>query len=130
MCYNLSNKWGMQMKIKGKTNLKTSNEIVINNKVFNGLKNDNLITYYDDGVKVNIILGDEITLKRSNDEYEILLIFNENSKTDGKYLLKKDNLFLPLYIITDKIIVGNNLLIINYRLNEEIYEFKLEFEVI
>lgn len=118
------------MKIKGKTNLKTSNEIVINNKVFNGLKNDNLITYYDDGVKVNIILGDEITLKRSNDEYEILLIFNENSKTDGKYFLKKDNLFLPLYINTDKIIVGNNLLIINYKLNDEIYEFKLEFEVI
>ena len=41
MCYNLAIKWGMQMKIKGKTNLKTSNEVVINNKEFNGLKNDN-----------------------------------------------------------------------------------------
>ena len=26
MCYNLSNKWGMQMKIKGKTNLKTKSK--------------------------------------------------------------------------------------------------------
>lgn len=118
------------MKIKGKTNLKTSNEVVINNKEFNGLKNGNTITFYDDGIKVSITLGDEVTLKRSNDDYEILLVFNENSKTDGKYLSKKDNLFLPLYIITDKIIVGNNLLIINYCLNDEIYEFKLEFEVI
>ena len=38
------------MKIKGKTNLKTSNEVVINNKEFNGLKNDNTITFYDDGI--------------------------------------------------------------------------------
>lgn len=130
MCYNLAIKWGMQMKIKGKTNLKTSNEIVINNKEFNGLKNDNSITFYDDGIKVNITLGDKIVLKRSNDDYEIILIFNEKNSGEGKYLSKKDNLFLPLYIITDKIIVGNNLLIINYRLNDEIYEFKLEFEVI
>lgn len=118
------------MKIKGKTNLKTSNEVVINNKEFNGLKNDNTITFYDDGIKVNITLGDKIVLKRSNDDYEIILIFNEKNSGEGKYLSKKDNLFLPLYIITDKIIVGNNLLIINYRLNDEIYEFKLEFEVI
>lgn len=130
MCYNLAIKWGMQMKIKGKTNLKTGNEVVINNKEFNGLKNDNTITFYDDGIKVNIILGDEVILKRSNDDYEIMLTFNEKNSMEGKYLSKKDNLFLPLYIITDKIIVGNNLLIINYHLNDEIYEFKLEFEVI
>lgn len=118
------------MKIKGKTNLKTSDKIVINNKEFNGLKNNNTITFYDDGIKVNIILGEEVILKRSNNDYEIILTFNEKNSGEGKYLSKKDNLFLPLYIITDKIIVGNNLLIINYRLNEEIYEFKLEFEVI
>ncbi len=118
------------MKIKGKTNLKTNDKIVINNKEFNGLKNNNTITFYDDGIKVNIILGEEVILKRSNDDYEIILTFNEKNSGEGKYLSKKDNLFLPLYIITDKIIVGNNLLIINYRLNEEIYEFKLEFEVI
>lgn len=118
------------MKIKGKTNLKNSNEVIINNKEFSGLKKDNMITFYDDGVKVNIILGDEVTLKRSNDDYEIILTFNKKNNMEGKYLSKKDNLFLPLYIITDKIIVGNNLLIINYRLNDEIYEFKLEFEVI
>ena len=118
------------MKIKGKTNLKTNDKIVINNKEFNGLKNNNTITFYDDGIKVNIILGEEVILKRSNDDYEIILTFNEKNSGEGKYLSKKDNLFLPLYIITDKIIVGHNLLIINYRLNEEIYEFKLEFEVI
>lgn len=118
------------MKIKGKTNLKTNDKIVINNKEFNGLKNNNTITFYDDGIKVNIILGEEVILKRSNNDYEIILTFNEKNSREGKYLSKKDNLFLPLYIITDKIIVGNNLLIINYRLNEEIYEFKLEFEVI
>ena len=118
------------MKIKGKTNLKTNDKIIINNKEFNGLKNNNTITFYDDGIKVNIILGEEVILKRSNDDYEIILTFNEKNSGEGKYLSKKDNLFLPLYIITDKIIVGNNLLIINYRLNEEIYEFKLEFEVI
>lgn len=118
------------MKIKGKTNLKTNDKIVINNKEFNGLKNNNTITFYDDGIKVNIILGEEVILKRSNNDYEIILTFNEKNSGEGKYLSKKDNLFLPLYIITDKIIVGNNLLIINYRLNEEIYEFKLEFEVI
>lgn len=118
------------MKIKGRTNLKNRNEVIINNKKFSGLKNDNTITYYDDGVKVSVILGDEVILRRSTDDYEIILTFNERSSMEGKYLSKKDNLFLPLYIITDKIIVGNNLLIINYRLNDEIYEFKLEFEVI
>ena len=118
------------MKIKGKTNLKTNDKIIINNKEFNGLKNNNTITFYEDGIKVNIILGEEVILKRSNDDYEIILTFNEKNSGEGKYLSKKDNLFLPLYIITDKIIVGNNLLIINYRLNDEIYEFKLEFEVI
>ena len=72
----------MQMKIKGKTNLKTSNEVVINNKEFNGLKNDNTITFYDDDIKVNITLGDEVMLKRSNDDYEIMLTFNERSSME------------------------------------------------
>ena len=92
------------MKIKGKTNLKTNDKIIINNKEFNGLKNNNTITFYDDGIKVNIILGEEVILKRSNDDYEIILTFNKKNSGEGKYLSKKDNLFLPLHIITDKII--------------------------
>ena len=118
------------MKIKCKVNLKSNEEIIIGDKLFNGLKNDNKITYYENNIKVSVILDDEIVLKRSNDDYEVLLIFSEKKETEGKYLLKKDNLFLPLYIITDKIIVGNNLLVVNYKLNDEIYEFKLEFEVL
>lgn len=118
------------MKIKCKVSLKNENEIVIDNEVFNGLKNDNKIVYYEKDIKVSILLEDKIILKRSNEEYEIKLIFDEQNETEGKYLLKKDNLFLPLYTITDKIIVGNNLLLVNYCLNDEHYEFKLEFEVI
>lgn len=118
------------MKIKGKINLKNNDEIVIDNKLFFGLKTDNKITYYEDDIKVSLILEDSISLKRSNEEYEIELIFNKEKETVGKYLLKKDNLSLPLYIITDKIIVGNNLIEINYQLNEEVFLFKLEFEVV
>lgn len=126
----LTVKWGMQMKIKGKINLKNNDEVIMNNKLFTGLKIDNKITYYEDDIKVSLVLGDKISLKRSNDEYELELIFTNKMESKGKYLLKKDNLFLPLYIITDKIIVGNNLIVINYQMDEEKFEFKLEFEVV
>lgn len=126
----LTVKWGMRMKIKGKINLKNNDEIIMDNKLFSGLKSDNKITYYEDDIKVNLILEDNILLKRSNEEFEVELVFNEKKETSGKYLLKKDNLFLPLYIIADKIIVGNNLIVINYQIDEEKFEFKLEFEVV
>ncbi len=118
------------MKIKGKINLKNNDEIIMDNKLFTGLKIDNKITYYEDDIKVSLVLSDEIMLKRSNDEYELELIFTNKNDSEGKYILKKDNLSLPLYIITDKIIVDNNLIVINYQIDNEKFEFKLEFEVV
>ncbi len=78
-----------------------------------GIK-DNKIKFITDKV-MNIldINTDVINLKRKSDEYEIDMTFDKNAKTKGTYYIKTLG-YLNLEIVTNKIIIKDNYIEIDY----------------
>ena len=78
-----------------------------------GIK-DNKIKFITDKV-MNIldINNDVINLKRKSDEYEIDMTFDKNTKTKGTYYIKTLG-YLNLEIVTNKIIIKDNYIEIDY----------------
>ena len=102
-------------KINCCINLKENNKLVIDNKKVTGIKNENKITYLDDNMTVTILIDDNtITMKRISDDYNLTLSFAEKTNTRGKYFLNNSNLWLPLDIFTDKILVSEKTVKIIY----------------
>ncbi|MFA5409239.1 MAG: DUF1934 family protein [Bacilli bacterium] len=73
-------------------------KIRVNVKVINSLKEENntvtngewdseakMVSYLDDGVLVNVTLGDKIIINRSHPTYKIELVFEEGKKNLSKY---------------------------------------------
>lgn len=95
-----------------------------------GIK-DNKIKFITDKV-MNIldINNDVINLKRKSDEYEIDMIFDKNTKTKGTYYIKTLG-YLNLEIVTNKIIIKDNYIEIDYTMyleNEKInFIYKLDW---
>lgn len=82
-----------------------------------GIKNENLITYKDNNVFVNILLSDDsVFIKRKCDEYIFELTFKENSRSFGSYFIKNINSSLELFSKTKKLLIENNKIYINYEL--------------
>ena len=69
-------------------------------------------------------------MKRSNKEYQLNLEFEERSNTTGKYFLNNDNLWLPIEVFTDKILVSENCVEVDYYIDKINFNFKISFEVI
>lgn len=112
-------------------NLYENDKLVIDNKKVTGIKNDNKITYFDDNMTVTILLnGNTITMKRVSDEYNLILTFKDHVDTKGQYFLNNFNLWLPLDIFTDKILVSEKMLEINYQIEDTRFNFRIDFEVI
>lgn len=109
-------------KIKIKYMVKNSNEIITNECL--GILKNNLITYNDNGIMTSMDL-DKLELIRTTDEYEIKMNFNDNIC----YIMNAEgtiNIDLELKIKKTE----NNRVYIEYILNNEIYYYKLEYEVI
>lgn len=82
-----------------------------------GIRNENLITYKDNNVFVNILLSnDSVFIKRECDEFILKLTFKENSKCFGSYFIKDINSNLEVFSKTKKLLIENNKIYIEYEL--------------
>lgn len=118
-------------KINCSINLMEDDKVIIDNKQVIGIKSYNKITFKDDNITVTILIEDnKIIMKRISNEYQLILEFEDKKDTHGKYFLNNYNLWLPLDIFTDKIVVSENNIEINYYLDKTNFNFKIKFEVI
>ena len=111
-----------------KYSLKTSEELI--EKETDSIVIDNTIKYKEDDVSVLIKISDnKVYLTRENTIYKIELVFENNKDTIGIYYLKENNKSFKLDIHTNKLIIDNNNLDIEYVLNDDIRYFKLDIGV-
>ena len=117
-------------KIKCVVNLKENENIVFNNNVFYGVKTGNKITYQEDKIMVTILISDnKIIVKRVENDYQILLEFEQQKNNTSKYFINNDNLWLPLDTFTDKILVDDSSIRIKYELKLDNKPTKFLFEI-
>ena len=104
------------MKIHLKGYLKDiTNDEIINIDTF-AIKKDNQITYYLDKEKyiINIVNPTKLILNRITSEIETTLYFEDGKTKNADYLLKENNLSLKIAIRTNKILLSNRYIRINY----------------
>lgn len=117
-------------KVSCLINLKEEDKIVIDNKKVMGIKSDNKITFKDDDITVIIMIDNsKIMMKRVSKDYELAFEFQEKTNTIGKYFLNNDNLWLPIDTFTDKILVSEKSIEVDYYIDKINFNFKLSFEV-
>lgn len=102
-------------------------------KKINGILNNQILTFYEDKIKVKIeIQNDKIKIIRSTDEYKITMDFQKFLTIEGKYDIKNIGI-LDLKTKTKELIIKDNKIYIEYILyinNEDlglnIYEIEYE----
>ena len=132
MCYNdnVKKRRNTVAKINCVINLKEDDKIVIDKKEVMGIKNGNKITFKDDDLIVTIMVdNNKIMMKRANKEYELNLEFEEGINKTGKYFLNNANLWLPIEVFTDKILVSEKSVEVDYYIDKINFNFKISFEV-
>lgn len=102
---------------------KNTNDII--KKKINGIKKDNIINYIDENTKVTLEINDSITLKRKNQNNEIIFEFIENKNTKCIYKIYDKEMYLNIY--TNKIKKDNNYLEVDYNIEEEKLNFRIEW---
>ncbi|MBP3460865.1 MAG: DUF1934 family protein [Bacilli bacterium] len=100
-------------------NKNTKKIITLNTR---GIKNNNIITYKDNDILVIIKIDKSIKMKRNNIEFE----FIENENTNCIYNIYDKQ--LNLNIFTNKLIIEEKYLEIDYIIEEEKLNFKLFIE--
>ena len=101
-----------------------------NNDVI-GIKENNKIKYIDNKIIVVIEkIDNKILLKRSNDEYEIVMLFDLDNETTGRYVINNLGEF-KLNVITNKLILEDDFIEIDYQMildGKEKTEFNYKIE--
>lgn len=92
--------------------LKNNNEESI--EKYDAMVNNKKIVYNEKEFKVIINYNDELKIKRENDEFLFELNFKSDKQTKGICLMKKENVTIELDILTDYIIIEDNLIIVKY----------------
>lgn len=118
-----------KIRIKTKLNNKENSF----EKKINGILNNQILTFYEDKIKVKIeIQNDKIKIIRSTDEYKITMDFQKFLTIEGKYDIKNIGI-LDLKTKTKELIIKDNKIYIEYILyinNEDlglnIYEIEYE----
>lgn len=97
-------------------------------KNYMGIKNKNRITFKDESVKSTLILKDNaIDLIRENDEYRLEI--NVGEKSSCIYFLKNYGK-IPMNIDKIYLQIKEGIVELKYKLNGELYELKMNYEVI
>lgn len=109
-------------KVKIDVLLKENNDIKID-LVCSGILVDNIIKY-NDGI-VNVYNIDENVLTRKTSEYEIVLDFDNE-----KGIYKFQNLEMPLSLKVLSYEITDCNIYVKYKLNENVYEYKVRYEVL
>lgn len=91
----------------------------------NVIIDNNIIKYRDDKAITKIDLNIP-SIIRENDEYKIVYSFSENKKTIGTIIIKDINQKIEVEIITNKIIINDYNIELEYRMNNQKFLFKME----
>lgn len=100
----------------------TNKEKTINKEV-DAIKKDDRIVYKDDGIITLDIKDKRLILKRTTDNREMTLEFIENKKTIGKYNVLNHK--IDLNIFTNKLIIKDDYIEIDYKIEDELINYKL-----
>ena len=93
------------------------------------IKTKNKINYNENNIKVTIILNKkEVIMKRVCNEYEINFKFIEKEKTISNYKLFGVSKIFDLETYTNKLLVDDNKLVIDYNLEGNDFSFILEVQ--
>lgn len=124
-------------KIKVKTSLIEHHKITPTIKFeCRGTIKDNCLTYHEKDLVVTLIYEKKVaTLIREDANYKLNLLFEEEKRTAGSYLLKEENLVLPIEIKTNKLEINEDKILIDYQINVDdgltnYFTFILTYEVI
>lgn len=120
-------------KVKIKSTLEKNNNILFSiNK--EAIKNDNNIVFYDDDKNLmNIFIsGNDVVIKRENNDMLIELFFKDNKMMNGKYNIKKVNSYIEVKTKTHNMTKNKKSIIIEYDLYiedeyDDSYVYKLEW---
>ena len=120
-------------KVKIKSKLEKNNNILFSiNK--EAIKNDNNIVFYDDDKNLmNIFIsGNDVVIKRENNDMLIELFFKDNKMMNGKYNIKKVNSYIEVKTKTHNMTKNKKSIIIEYDLYiedeyDDSYVYKLEW---
>lgn len=113
-------------KIQIKVVLKTNDEESIES--YNAIKSKDKIIYSEKEYKVTLTTKKIVKLIRENDDYLFEMEFKANEQTKGICYLKKENSQINLDILTDYVIIEDNIVVIKYTVlttNQEVL-YKLE----
>jgi len=101
-------------------------KIIINSKVISSdvteiikdkhaiLKDGNIYYKHDNVNNVITIKDSEISIKRENDEYTMLLVFDNNEIKTSEYVFKDINMSMKIETKTHKLLINDNNLLIEY----------------
>lgn len=93
------------------------------------ISSKNKIVYNENNIKVTIILNEkEVIMKRICNEYEINFKFIEKNKTISNYKLFGVSKVFDLETYTNKLLIDDNKIIIDYNLEGNDFSFILEVQ--
>ena len=97
--------------------------------IISALKTKNKINYNENNIKVTIILNEkEVIMKRICNEYEIEFKFIEKENTISNYKLFGVSKIFDLETYTNKLLVDDDKLVIDYNLEGNDFSFILEVQ--
>ena len=110
--------------------LNNNDEIFIKQNIESKYKNNELLFNYDnESIKISINKNNIIMQKENN---ESLLTFNfiESKKTDCKYFIKELNFYIDTKVLTNKLLIEENKIYIEYELwLQDEYSGKFIYEI-
>lgn len=93
---------------------------------------ENIINYYDKNVEVRVIIGDKIIIERTHPDYNLKLIFEENSKNTSKYEILNPKMSIDVEVDTMMLRRCNNNFFIQYSLklnDSDMGLFSIDFQM-
>ena len=121
----------IKVKIKGKLNNITNFESIDIDT--HGIKNKDHIIFKNDDIKYTIkYKNNDIILIRESNEFINQFKFIEGKKTNSEYYIKEYNTNIDVEIMTNKVIINDNYIEINYKIidNDNSFMFILELREI
>ncbi len=101
-----------------------------------GILKDNELIFYENNVKVVITFDNScLSLKRTTDEYTILLEFCDSLTKDGNYDIKGDSIQIPIKTNTSCLEISDKKIHIEYELvlggaHQGKFVYDIDYEVI
>ena len=111
-----------------KINVVIKNNDEISEFSYDAIVNNWKIEYIENNLKTSLFIKDIVKLKREDDDMLLEIDFIPNEKSKGSYKSKKENINIELEIITDYVIILENVIIIKYKVltTQQNVIFKLE----